>query len=91
MRLQYPCLFSVKGNLEFLLDKYMNNIIIKNDILTNLYVQDIKTGFLPAKIICTAGLDDNNLHLVVGRKYVMDTKCLYISYDGMTDPLDRHK
>ena len=42
-----PLPFWLKGKFRFLLDKYMNNIIInKHDILTNLYVQDIKNRFL---------------------------------------------
>jgi asparagine synthase (glutamine-hydrolysing) len=37
----------LKGRMNFLLDKYLNNTIInKYDILTNLYVQDLKERFL---------------------------------------------
>jgi asparagine synthase (glutamine-hydrolysing) len=37
----------LKGRLNFLLDKYLNNTIInKYDILTNLYVQDLKDRFM---------------------------------------------
>ena len=37
----------LKGRLSFLLDKYLNSTIINNyNILTNLYVQDLKDRFL---------------------------------------------
>ncbi len=42
-----PLPYWLKGRFSYLLDKYLNNVIInKYDILTNLYVQDLKNRFL---------------------------------------------
>ncbi|MFN8282859.1 MAG: asparagine synthase (glutamine-hydrolyzing) [Chitinophagales bacterium] len=42
-----PLPYWLKGRFRYLLDKYLNSVVInKYDILTNLYVQDLKDRFL---------------------------------------------